>query len=95
MTTLEEITFTAANLKTAEKQELLTGKLETFLRDVAADPTTKLPLKTSRTDGPLNEAKVVADFLGAGKTGAKKKKAEAMLRAVCKLRGVQSEYFDD
>ena len=92
--TLEEITFTAANIKTEETQKLLTETLETFLRDVAADPDTKFPLKTTkRGDASLNESKTVADFLKAGKIGGKKKKAEDMLKAVCKLRGVTSEYF--
>lgn len=98
MTSLEDVTFTAKNLKTAAMQKLLTEKLENFLLvDFPADPSTKLPFKTSKADreGPRNEVKVVADFLNAGKTGAKKKKAEAMLRAVCELRGVQSEYFKE
>ena len=95
VTTLEKITFTRENLETAEKQKLLTETLEKFLRAVEADPTTQFPFKRSKEGGPLNEAKVVADFLNAGKHGVKKKKAEEMLRAVCKLRGVTSEYFEE
>ena len=45
--------------------------------------------------GPCNERKVVADFLKAGKSGNKKERAVAMLRAVCELRGVQSEYLNE
>ena len=97
MMTLEKITFTRENLETAEKQKLLTETLEKFLRAVEADPSTKFPFKTSKADpnGPCNEKKVVADFLNAGKEGGKKKRAVAMLRAVCELRGVQSEYLNE
>ena len=95
LTSLEDVVFTRENLETAEKQKLLTETLEKFLRAVEADPTTQFPFKRSKEGGPLNEAKVVADFLNAGKHGVKKKKAEEMLRAVCKLRGVTSEYFEE
>ena len=80
----------------AEMQKLLTQKLEKFLLvDLPADRTTKFPLSESKIDKNRDEKRAVALFLGAGHRGSKKVKAEDMLRAVCKLRGVQSEYFNE
>ena len=96
MVSLADVTFTEENIKTAEMQKLLTQKLEKFLLvDLPADRTTKFPLSESKIDKNRDEKRAVALFLGAGHRGSKKVKAEDMLRAVCKLRGVQSEYFNE
>ena len=92
---LDDVVFTRESVKTPETQLLLIDTMEKFLKDFAANPKTKFPLATSqaKSDSPLNEMKVVADFLGAGKTGAKKKKAEAMLDKLYTLRNVPRKYF--
>ena len=91
----DEVVFTAENVKTPEKQLLLINQMEKFLKDVTADSKTKFPLKTSqaKSDSPLNEMKVVADFLNAGKRGSKKKKAEDMLDKLYTLRKLPRKYF--
>ena len=95
MRSLDDVVFTVESVKTPETQLVLIEKFETFLKDLAADSKTKFPLATSqaKSDSPLNEMKVVADFLGAGKTGAKKKKAEAMLDKLYTLRKLPRKYF--
>ena len=97
MISLADVTFTLESLERSEVQDLLKEKLETFLRAVEADPTTRFPVKTSRSeqDGPRNEKKWVCKFLGVDQTLSKKAMAVEMLKAVCKLRGVQSEYLDE
>ena len=92
---IDDVEFTVENVKTPEKQLVLIDKMEKFLKDLKANPRTKFPLKKSiaKSDSPLNEMKVVADFLGAGKPGAKKKKAEAMLDKLYTLRNVPRKYF--
>merc|ERR1712196_420174 len=91
----DDVVFTVENVKTPEKQLDLIGKFETFLKDLAADSKTKFPLSTSiaKSDSPLNEAKVVSDFLKAGTRGNKKVRAEEMLDKLYTLRKLPRKYF--
>ena len=95
MRSLDDVVFTVESVKTPETQRVLIEKFETFLKDVTADPSTKFPLKRSqrKSDSPLNEEKVVADFLKAGKRGTKKVRAEEMLDKLYTLRNVPRKYF--
>ena len=92
---IDDVEFTVENVKTPEKQLVLIDKMEKFLKDLKANPRTKFPLKKSiaKSDSPLNEMKVVADFLRAGKKGRKKEMAEDMLDKLYTLRNVPRKYF--
>ena len=92
------VTFTTENLEQPETQDLLIETMETFLREFEARPKTKFPLKESRRsgrNGPCNEKRWVCKFLGVSQFLTKKPMAVEILKAVCKLRGVQSEYLNE